>query len=371
MDKRVRTLFTTLFLFLTVIIVAPEAEAAGYDACGVDFRNDATGYGGAEICGIGYPCGKADGVCPQNFSRGYNETSKDFYKLPFVRYATPSSRNVNDTSTDQVIAYEDGDAACQRIGGTCQEILESNSKTGSYTPSSVNCGDVSGFDDARYYRANCTGVPKVAGCENCPDPDCEANITGYVADTDDESLENATVTLTNDNNPLLPSDRLFTRTNSTGGFTLPKAVSGYMTVTCGKALYSNQQFQTYVQPGQDTVTCPALGAAACSANCTAPDAFGNDVCVASCDGENGCTMNTTYQDLCDGLPPDAERFLERINDTHIRVGQCCDGPSEIRYAPLAEIDSNNSDVESLEITDYQRELNGTPVTVKVVRYTDR
>jgi hypothetical protein len=253
-------------------------------------------------------------------------------------------------------------------------MLKGNTKNGSFNAAlSTSCGDTTGFDDAAYYRANCTAVPKVAGCENCPDPDCKANVSGYVADENNESVRNATVTLSNDNNPLLNNNSdltMYSRTNTTGGFNLPDAVSGYMDVTCNAKRYDGQQFNTYVQPGQDTVTCPDLGAAACTANCTAPDAFGNEVCVASCDGQNGCSMNQTEKDLCAGLPPDTERFRKRINSTHIQVAQCCTGPFKTKYAPLAQVQGNSSSVETLEITDYQRELNGTPVTVKVIRYTD-
>lgn len=374
MDKRVIIAVATLSLLITIIVSLPQASAAGYNACGVDFRNDNTGLGGVEICGIGYPCGVSDGVCPQNYTQGQNETSKDYYRQPFIRYQTPEGRNVTDTATDQVIPYDDGDEACARIGGTCSGVLRGNHKTGTFNPApSVGCSSTSGYDESAYYRADCAGVPKVAGCENCPDPDCQTNVSGYVADENNESVGNATVTLSNTNNPGLNQNSeidMFGKTNSSGGFNLPESVSGYMNVTCTAKRYNEQQFETYVQPGQDTVTCPDLGAAACTTNCTAPDAFGNEVCVAQCDGENGCSMNQTYQRICGGLPPDTERFRKRINETHIQVAQCCTGPFETRYAPLAQIEENSTSIESLEVTDYTRELNGTPVTVKVVRYTD-
>jgi hypothetical protein len=378
MSKRVTLLLTSLTILLAIIFTLNGATASSHNkACGVNFYSDQVGYGGVEICSIGYPCGRADGVCPQNFSRGQNETTKDYYRHPFVKYATPSSRNVTDTSQEPVIAYENGQEACQRLGGTCQDILEGNSKNGSFSPSpSNNCADAAtDYDNnASYYRAQCTGVPKVAGCENCPDPDCKANVTGYVADTNDRSIANASISLSNAENPVLNQspieERLFAKSNGTGAFRMSKAVSGYMTVTCGKTRYETQQFETYVQPGQDTITCPSLGAAACTANCTAPDAFGNEVCVASCDQRNGCNMSDQEQEYCQGLPQGTQRYLTRVNDTHVNVTNCCDGPIETIYRPLSDISANATGVEQLEITDYQRELDGTPVTVKVVRYTD-
>lgn len=366
MDRRVILSLFTAAVLLTFLSSIPSAQA-GYNACGVDFRNGVTGSGGVEICDVGYPCGVSDGICPQNYTQGQNETLKDFYTQPIVTYADPGVKhNISTVDEDNVIAFPSGNDACQRLGGTCDQMLQSSSKQSGYSVSGATCGDTaSGLDADKYFRADCVGVPEVAGCENCPDPDCMTRVKGFASNNASQALSNVTVQLTNINNAVQHQ----AKTNGSGTFGVD-ATPGYFNVTCGKTLFQEQRFQTYIQPDTDAVSCPNLAAAACSTNCTAPDAFGQDVCVADCNGKNGCTMNSTYQDLCDGLPPDTERVIQRVNDTHVEVANCCSGPSEYRFAPRADVQANSSDIEQFEVTDYQREINGTPVTVKVIRYTD-
>lgn len=370
MKKWVPLLLITISSVITTLVMVPSAEA-GYNACDVpNFKADVPGKGGVELCGIGYPCGVEDGVCPQNFSRGQDEMSKDFYTEPIVKLADPDTKHgVTTVAENSVVAYQDGNAACKRLGGTCSGMLNSTTKNGPYTsaiPSLATCSDgPTDLPDNQYFKADCTGVPKVAGCENCPDPDCMSKVTGFASSVANESLDNVTVQFSNINNDV----RSQAVTNESGEFTVD-ANSGYFNVTCGKTLFNESRRTTYLQPGQETVSCPSLTAAACTSNCTAPDAFGQNVCVSDCNGENGCSMNATYQRLCNQLPPDTERVVSRKNKTHVKVANCCSGPMEFRYAPEENITANSTGIGQFEITDFQRELDGTLVTVKIIRYTD-
>jgi hypothetical protein len=364
MDSRVTLLFTVSLLTFTAvltILAAPTAEAA-YNACSVDFRSNTEGYGGVEICEIGYPCGVADGVCPQNFSLGSHETNKSFYTNPLVKRPAPPSGINTDTTP-----FTDGNAACQRLGGTCVGMESKSSRNGTFTSSSATCSDAAtSLSDNEYHRAVCQEVPNVAGCENCPDPDCMSRVGGYVTDAQDDPLPNATVQLTNANNNK-DSAYFLERTNEDGEVTIDGA-SGWFNVTCGKEFYNERRYETYIQPEGDTVACTGLEAAACSNDCTAPNEYGQEVCFAQCvNSASGCT---NFQTQCAGLPAEDERVTDRINDTHVEVTQCCSGPTTTRYQPIASFQPNSTEVDSLEITEYRRELNGTPVTIKVATYDD-
>lgn len=364
MDSRVTLILSFLAAIAAVLITPPSAEAA-YNACGVDFRSDTTGFGGVEICGIGYPCGVQDGVCPQNFSQGTNETSKDFYTKPLVRQPAPPTNDIADSQS--LTPFNTGNDACQRLGGTCTGMESKTDRNGTFTSSTATCStDASSLNDGEYHRAVCQGVPNVAGCENCPDPDCMSRVDGYVTDAQDDALQNATVQLTNNNNDA-DSAYFLQRTDESGEVNIDGA-SGWFNVTCGKEFYEEQRHETYIQPEGDTIACTGMNAASCSNDCTAPNEYGEDVCFAQCvNSASGCT---NFQDECAGLPPDTERVTERINDTHVRVTQCCSGPQTTEYRPLASFQANTTNVDSLEINEYRRELNGTPVTIRVATYTE-
>jgi hypothetical protein len=362
-----RAIFTLLIFFTLLPVIH-----AQYNACGVDYRSGTEGYGGVTICGIGYACGVSDGVCPQNFSQGVNETSKDFYRYPVIKQPQPTGSDVRVNYTQ---SFTDGNAACTRLNANCVDVRQGTSETG-YSPApGIDCSTSTSspaYNASLAYSAQCEAVPRVAGCENCPDPDCMSQVTGYLVDERNDSIRDGGVQLTNDET----GQTIITDTNDRGEFTT-QGVSGYFNVTCSANFYNATTTEQYISPGKSVAACQPLTGAGCTTNGTAPNKYGEYVCTPSCDGQNGFTSDVFTEtgssrnivNVCEGRGPDAEIILDRKNETHVWVATCC-GSYEAQYQPVAKIADSSGEVDDLEVRNYRKELNGEPVVMRVIVYDE-
>ena len=312
-----------LFILSIVLLAVPAlSQGSGGYACGVPFNNSVTGYGGVEVCGYPYACGVADGVCPERFSQGGIETNKSYRTQPYVQYAYPDSTDAEPFNFD---VYANGSAACAPIAGNCSGILTLNETSGNWTDSSYTCSDPSSsYNSSNDYRANCTDVPNVAGCEYCQDPDCRTNLTVMVTDSAGNPVEEANVRFVGYND----STSWEVEADS-GELVTDVGFTGFFNVTCGSDFYySTQKNQEYIQPGTDVLYCPGLQPAGCTENGTSPNQYGEMVCRTACQNETSFTILNS----CNGLPRSAEVLLGRENETHVEYGQCCGGsPTSSRY----------------------------------------
>ena len=367
---------TVAIIFLTLLSATPVHAQTDYNACGYNFTDNREGYGGVEICGLPYACGKADGVCPESYSSGPNETNKTIRTEPFVRYGE-GYENPFDNSTfgyEVHNTYRSGDAACAALGaGSCSGMLEVNATGGTKVTSDVKCDDRTGNSTSNYpgdypntnktYKAQCSQVPNVAGCENCPDPDCRTNITVAAQDTANNPVENeVTAVFTNQNN----NQSFEIKTSGTSGYVKSdQAFTGYFNVTCGADFYSSTQTETYVQTGSSRALCTGMEAVGCSGpdDCQAPNEFGEYVCRSSCPE---CDQDD-FIDQCEGRTNETYVNMGRENDTHVEYQRCCtNGTADYRYSPVANL--TTGDISRFQVREIQRELDGEPVTVNVIVY---
>lgn len=384
-----KTITLLIGIALTILLSTTAAQAEengesieeGYDACGFDFRDGEEGFGGVRICGIAYACGQADGVCPESYSSGPDEQDKTIRTQPYVRYGEgynnpfdnssfksgDNYQNPNSSFNNVHTPFPDGDAACGSRGATCGEMLEVNATGGVEPTTDVDCSDSAETGEAGYsnlsktYKASCENVPRVAGCERCPDPDCRTNITVAATDTSNNHVEDATAVFTNENN----NHSFQVQTGSSGYIETDQAAfTGYFNVSCGADFYEGSQTETYVGPGDSKVLCSGMEAVGCREDysCQARNEFRDYVCRSSCPD-----CGNDFIEQCEGRSNETYVNMGRYNDTHVEYQRCCtQGSPDYRYSPVANL--TTGDISRFQVREIQREMDGEPVTMNVIVY---
>jgi hypothetical protein len=257
------------------------------------------GYGAVELCQVCYKCGisgPSDGVCPESYSDGINETNPE--KLTMMMRV---SRDITEGDVYSV-AFQTGTLACASIGGVCNYVQRSTDSATWVNLSGECARDVSNIADAynnAYFRVVCRSVPRKAGCEYCPDPDCGTIISGKMFDTvSDAPLSAVSIAVTSSNN----SNYDFSGGPFGGGVYEMSVATGYVNFTCSKSGYDQYSTMVYLKNGRNIVDCamtPVGGS--CNPQCYVTDTYGNAVCNALCIGQNGCNMTPEAIARCDGL----------------------------------------------------------------------
>jgi len=352
-------------LFLTIItVLAMEVfalacnPATDTSVCGRSIT--VTGNGATELCETCYLCGVSDGVCPEDYSSGTTETTSEMMRM-MVRIGH-AGRPVfaTDMPDSREVIFNTGEAACNSLGGTCTSIeTKVNLEDLWGGASGIGCNtDING--NTLYVRAICNN-PKRAGCQNCPDPDCIADISGL---TYDPILQEKVVTHVNiisTDNPNLRSEE-----DSTGVYNM-QSPTGNVKVVCTAQDYNKSERDIFLQRGNNIIDCK-MYEAVCSSECTLPDLDGQEVCRSKCDGQHGCGFaNPQTTALCEGVPAGSTIVTKRINDSYVEAVNCCEGDFETIYRPLSTIESNN--IPNLLTRDYRKKMDGVPVTLRIITYT--
>jgi len=362
-----------LFLNTSSVNAATTISACtGVYTCGQNVNT--TGYGAVELCNTCFACGASDGVCPSFYSDGLNESNltKQVVLMKISELSRPS------VNSSYVVNYPTGNQACAVIGGTCKlvEYRLNNGETQGDLDSSgsiwqesqdVTCTrTVTAGNYPEAYRAVCEAVPRTASCDECPDPDCTVQLAGitYNGKTG-QLIDNAAVNVRSDINPSIS----ITSTSSDGYYSM-NATAGNVLLLCSAAGFLPTQKEIYLAAGKNLIDCP-LSYAACSAECTLPDENGANICRSNCHEENGCYFQTdpTYDfigDVCEGVAAGSFVTLERINATHIKGVSCCEGAVVIRESP--QFNPGGANIKNLITKNFRKELNGVPVTLKIMVY---
>lgn len=393
-------LFVVIFMLVSLSFVSAqtgrECTAGAYSIlthCGG--RSIFTpGYGGVELCQVCFQCGLSginDGVCPEDYSDGVFETSPEKLIMN-MRVARPVfSGDVYS------VAFNTGVAACAEIGGNCNYTQRStNGISWNPVPGAGNCSlDISldnGGDHNAYYRAICKDVPRTAGCENCPDPDCKAVITGKAYKlVDDTPLNGITISFGQSGNTNLLS---VSNVSDFNGNLELAAPTGYLDITCSHVDYLDYNIRQYIKRGRNIVDCKMSERwVNCTPECYYVDSGGNRICSAICDGKNGCNMTDLAKVECEGKPYLYKAYL---NDTtflnatdnctyeNVTFLNCCKGAlsSDILsvFAPggctlsFPPIPINNSglinegNLSNMLTRNYKKELNGRSITLSIRTY---
>ena len=378
------TIITTIIL-LSINTTAQVGECT--TSLPVCYSHDVTetGFGAVQICGECAVCGKPDGICPEDYTDGNNETDENKTRilLKISKEQRPSSIQDNAPSIfNEYTGSETGHTACQSIHPEAQcvkmfwkeKFNESWTELGSSVCNLQISGDLS---DNRYWMAECEGIKRTAGCQWCNDPDCTANLTGLVWDAStNKSTGEAKVTVTSHYNYLI--ERI-TNPTSEGLYSMNKVPTGNVKVTCTKTDYRPLTKETFIQPGTNVVDCP-LKEAYCTPECTIPNDEGTEVCRERCKGVNGCNFQEhtsevtgkTYDasTICENLEPGARVNLEwqdPPNNTQMLYVDCCNQDFGIREVDAMQIQSNNN-IKNLITRTYKKTLKGEPVDVKILIY---
>lgn len=377
-NNKIRTKNNNILFFLmlaitTIIIISINSQnteaATVISACANTYTCgqsvNVTGYGAVELCDTCFACGAADGVCPSYYSDGLNETNST--KSTVLMKVEESTRP--STTAEYTINFATGNAACASIGGTCQSVEYSlNGERDWQESQDVTCTrtvTIGNYPEA--YRAVCEGVPRTASCDECPDPDCEVQLKGIAYNQKNKQLvSNAQINIISSNNPAIS----YSATTTDGQYSM-NVSSGNLVYSCSAAGFMPTQKEIYLGGQKNIIDCP-LNYAACSSDCTLPDPDGQNICRANCHEENGCYFQTDPNygfmgDTCEGVPAGTFITLGRINATHIEGVSCCEGSVQIRESPQFNPMSVSS-VKNLITKNYRKELNGVPVTLKILVY---
>jgi len=272
------------------------------------------------------------------------------------------------TNRPYTIIYETGNAACSAIGGTCSRMLIKSTLNGTWTIAGGALGSCSqnrnSSGNSYYFMAECTGVPKVAGCENCPDPDCTVQLSGGAYDATTKTLLSSEVIVRTEPQNILSNLLNVTTTTITGKYDY-NVYPGNVRVMCTAAGYRPYITTAFLQRGKNLVDCQ-MTTATCSPDCTLPDIYGNEICRASCDASNSCYFgNEEVKNTCDGLPKGTFVSIRRINDTHVAGIRCCN-ETIVMERPLFEVSGDK--IKNLITKSFRKEFNGIPVSLKIIVY---
>jgi hypothetical protein len=408
--KRGELLLLFFGLFVVVILLPGAGALTGRECdpynqvlihCGGHNINQ-LGYGAVELCQVCYQCGVPDGVCPEAYSDGRNETQlvKTTVYMRTMRQAFDGSK--------YTVAFQTGRQACASIGGNCTGVQRSTSGAlaGWITlfPSLPYCywnvsdpGNAS-FNNA-YFRALCSNAPRKAGCEYCPDPDCTSIVSGKTYDANTGlPIDGVKIEVSSQNSLL----SILPGMSNLGEFEM-SAVTGVLSFSCTKEDYSAYTTQRRLGPGRNIVDC-AMNNLTCNQDCTVLDQNGQRICRAACDQQGGCSFfNEETKIACENHPAGEVVLLNWTTDedcTHeiVTTATCCNGSISTDVIPCLNGRCNDplnpacggapcdpavdpdceggnatsnffsSDVSTIITRNYRKEYNGIPVTLKILVY---
>ena len=346
---------------LSIYFVTGQACNPGdFSQCGQTISTQ--GNGAVELCQTCFYCGDGtDNVCPEDFSDGTPETDVNKKRM-YLRVGDD-----RPSGFDNPIIFDTANAACQSMGGTCSpgSIETKTTLEGeNWVATAIGCDESmsSGAYNGLYVRVNCD-LLKMGNCQECPDPDCIADVRGITFDNStDQNFVTTHVNIISTNNQNIRAEA-----DSTGVYSM-QAFRGRVRVVCTSQDFDKYEKEIYLKKGDNLVDC-RMTQATCSAECTLPDVDGSDICRPECDGQNGCNFyNSTTMSICDNVPLGSTIVLRRIGTTDfVEAVTCCSGAIQTLYRPLSNINSNN--IPNLLTRDYRKKLNGMPVTVRVITYS--
>ena len=350
-----------LIMSLTLVYadgIYPNACNGVANMCGDTVQDGVSGSGGVSLCGLCYGCGVSDGVCPSSYSDG---EPSDIRHYMMMRLGGDRPGNFD---TEYKVIYSTGNQACESIGGTCSVVQAKQYSEEPWTNGlqgeTISCSqDIT--TNGNYFRAVCIDVPRVAGCTECPDPDCTINLRGLAYDaTTEEPVEEGIVRMNSSRNiELNVGGRVADGTYDV------TAVQGNLEYMCTAAGYIPQRINVTLQPGDNLVDC-RLSKSQCNPSCLMPNIEGDYVCEASCHNQNGCFFNAEPSQ-CDGRPAGTIIVTNRLNVTHVEGYACCGGIRQAFLSPIASLEGND-EIKTLIVKDVRKELNDQPVTLKIITY---
>jgi len=339
------------------------------EACGKPITTQ--GFGAVEICGQCFPCGIPDGVCPENYTNGLNETASEKLHIE-LKVGTDRPANLITLYTPDPLIFSTGNAGCTSIGGACTAIETKSTFDGAWSASPISCGtDISAGTYNNYYRAVCDSVPKTPGCQNCPDPDCQVNLEGLTYDSSNNQPLKAIVNVVSTTNWLIRANE-----TSSGEYSMI-APRGNVRVVCTYPDYVPTEHDVYLQPGKNVVDC-GLTEAYCQSDCSLPNEIGQDVCRSKCQGINSCTFQTDTFDgnnydaaqICEGIAPGGRVIIKRINDTSVYGVTCCNGAFGTFSSSKFQV-ADNPQIKNLLTRSIKKTMNGEPVELKIIVYNKK
>lgn len=365
-----------MFLVSLSIAQAQTACEASTVTCGGYTINE-TGFGAVQICGECAPCGVDDGICPEKYTDGQDEV--DYNKTQFLFSVPINLRPLAIKNNIVSNAYNTGNEACTTLGNAgCTNVFsypvsDFSAIYSDSPPATVPCTDLYSSHPNNYLVANCTGVKRTAGCQWCVDPDCTANVRGLAWSSSDNTSIPANITITSNYNYLIESN---VASAANGTFSLESPI-GNVKFLCAKEDYIPVTKNIYVHDGTNIVDCP-LKEAYCSAECTMPNAQGQEVCRSSCDGKNGCSINSTCENpdtgaiidvsgVCAGSPPGTTKNILDLSNDRVLYVNCCSQTCGTREYKTLNIQAGDN-IRNLVTKTYQKKINGDPVNLKVIIY---
>ncbi len=146
------------------------------------------------------------------------------------------------------------------------------------------CGVADGICPEDFYDAANT---LQGSCAYCPDPDCGAEINVSVKDNDNNALGGVDIIVPYPGNNI--NSQIIT-TNISGEAHFDAYSAKSITIIASKQNYQTQHKTINLTRGESqAVEFTNFQQADCQADCTR----GDNICHATCIGNNGCTMNTT------------------------------------------------------------------------------
>jgi len=342
------------------------------------------GFGAVELCQTCYKCGAKDGVCPEEYSDGTFETNTLKTNVT-MRVQRPEKESSGWSI--YTVAYNTGNAACDSISGDCDHIQRSvdGNPFINFGSCSLDVSDSNIASNNATFRAICNNVPKKSGCENCPDPDCKTMVRGktYKLSTGD-SINGVQIRVTSSTGIDVKSS-----SNGDGEFSFPVAElpsTGNVFITCSHGGYDNYVKNVYLQPGINIFDCQ-MTSFGCDANCV--DINKPGVCDANCDGIGGCVFpNSSVKTYCDkkavgsvypGVSSSIFVGFDGCKYEDLTMTTCCIGDKFTNTLQIANSCPGQNitagggtliaNVSNMITRNYRKELNGLPVTLKIIVYT--
>lgn len=214
------------------------------------------------------------------------------------------------------------------------------------------CGEADGVCPEDF--GNTTNTAK---CIDSPDPDCPANVEGYVREllTDNEIVNAKVSIIPPASSTTLHPVVVFTDTE--GYYRVTNVTSGRWIFRAEKPGYDTEVKNFILEKGGTNIVNFLLPEGTCNQDCT--NSFGR--CSAECAGVNGCVYdNPTVQNLCDDRSPGSFVITNTSGEFITKVG-CCRGQPVIKeFRPKARV---YGDMENLVTRSVVLTLNGEPVTI--------
>ncbi|MCF7866804.1 carboxypeptidase-like regulatory domain-containing protein [Candidatus Woesearchaeota archaeon] len=374
-------IITTILLSNTIIAQEPEICSPTLPIC---YNHDLTetGFGAVEICGECAVCGKQDGICPEKYTDGENETDTNktsiLIKIPKnqrpekLRENAPNIYNKIENTPNTACTNLHPDATCNKVytkENWEDEWIQTNSDE-------CNTNIETGLNDTSYFLVECNSVKRTAGCQWCNDPDCTANLTGLTwSKSTNQTIPDARVTVTSNYNYIIDVP---TNPDNQGLFSMSGVPWGNVKITCTKKDYRPIVKDTFIQPGINVLDC-GMTEAYCTPECTVPNDYGTELCRARCQGINGCSFQSTTSPtsgknydaakICEDLEPGARINLEWQDEQHTTVLylDCCSGQFGTEKLGSVKLESSDN-IKNLITKTYNKKIKGEPVQVKILVY---